>query len=75
MADGAELTAPPADHPGMPKLTSRQSAAACLIAAAACAYVGHYGIALLAAACALAGARREIVATLVRLRAQRSRRD
>ena len=75
MAGGAQLTAPPADHPGMPKLTSRQSMAACLIAAAACAYVGHYGVALLAAACAVAGSGHEIAATVSRLWAQRPHRS
>ena len=59
----------------MLKLTPRQSTAACLVAAAACAYVGHYGMALLASGCAVAAAREEIAAAFGRLRLRPRRPD
>jgi hypothetical protein len=58
----------------VPKLTTRQSTAACLVAAAACGYVGHFGMALLATACAVVGSREEIATALSRLRPRRSGR-
>jgi len=58
----------------MGKLSPRQTTGVCLVATAACAYVGHYGIALLLGLCVVAGARRPIAAAAARLLPRRSRR-
>lgn len=52
----------------MGKLSPRQTTGVCLVATVICAYVGHYGVALLLAFSMLAGARRPIAAAVARLR-------